>query len=281
MGDAWRTTGKRRAAARLAAAGALALAAGAAALAVWFSPPLKKAVKDFMKGYVVLPFHEGTSEGGPGGAWQALGLDPSRPVAALTFDDGPSEYTARVVDALAAAGARGTFCVVGEALEAMPGAARYAAERGCEVIGHSWSHGDLTGLPEADARAMIARTNEAIQAATGARPAMFRPPYGAFDGKVKRAARAEGQAMLYWLTDSMDWTGIGAAEARDNVLAGISDGDIVLFHDTTEATAAAVESLVPELCARGYQLVTASELLSLSGKAVEPGKVYMSMKARF
>ncbi|GAA1810906.1 polysaccharide deacetylase family protein [Nesterenkonia flava] len=190
------------------------------------------------------------------------------PCVALTFDDGPVPSTARVLDALGAVNARGTFFMTGQMAAHHPSiAARVAAERH-EVANHGWSHTDFTTLSDAQLLGEISRTAETIAEVSGARPTLVRPPYGMTDSRVNALV---GGPMIMWDVDSKDWSHRSASQTRQEVMRQVEPGSIVLLHDLQESTAEAVPHLVRDLLAEGYHLVTVSEIL---GHGTQAGHTY-------
>ncbi len=198
-----------------------------------------------------------------------------RPQAiALTFDDGPSEWTLEIARALEAHGCRGTFFLLGSAVEQQPGIVATLAASGHELGNHTWSHGDPALQSSSVIRAEIERAAAAISAAGGPRPRLVRPPYCGAPYAVARAvARSAKDALIVLRSvDPADWRAESPAEIVEAVLAKINPGDIVCLHDgiapnssgssSRSATAAAVAQLVPALLERGLRPVTVSELLA-------------------
>ena len=218
------------------------------------------------------------AEGGASGVLapaQAAATQVSRPVdcavtpcVALTFDDGPVPQTADVVDLLAARGARATFYVVGEQAKRYASVLRHATEAGNEIGNHSWSHVDLRRADLGTAVRELDRTGDAIEEATGVRPATMRPPYG---GVATSVAAKAGLPQVLWSVDTRDWDGRSTASVVARVLAEAQPGGIVLMHDVKGTTRAAVPQILDALLGKGYALVTVSELL---GGDLTPGRVY-------
>lgn len=187
---------------------------------------------------------------------------------ALTFDDGPDgRYTPRVLDELRRAGVRATFFVTAKQAEAHPGVMRRIVADGHEVGNHGDDHTLLTGSGRAALERRLRHADGVIRRWTGRPLRWFRPPYGAHDGEVLRAAEALHYRTVLWSVDTRDWQGLPASDVLANSLAGIHNGAIILNHSATgpgrdlSGTAEALPKLIAELRARGYRLVTLGELL--------------------
>jgi peptidoglycan/xylan/chitin deacetylase (PgdA/CDA1 family)/uncharacterized membrane protein YbhN (UPF0104 family) len=188
---------------------------------------------------------------------------------ALTFDDGPSEDTPAVLDALARAGARGTFFVLGAAAERRPDLVREVARRGHEVALHGHTHAKLVLAWPRRIAAEIDRGREAIRRA-GVEPApLFRAPHGWKGPLLRRALRARGLRLVAWTRGVWDTERPGAAAIAERASRAPRPGEIVLLHDgcgtagidpRRDQTAAAVEEIVRRWRAAGFELVTAGAL---------------------
>jgi peptidoglycan/xylan/chitin deacetylase (PgdA/CDA1 family) len=168
-------------------------------------------------------------------------------LVALTFDDGPSRYSRRIVGELRRFKARATFFLVGERLTYYPGTLREEASTGA-IGDHTWSHSYLRTLDERGLRDQIGRTRAAEIGRTGRRVSLFRPPYG----RRTRAADAyvRGLGMLQVLWDVAD-SG-----------AGIRPGSIVVLHDTRPETVTLLRTILRSLRTRHLRAVTVPELLA-------------------
>ena len=80
--------------------------------------------------------------------------------------------------------------------------------------------------------------------------------------------------IAHWEVDTRDWSHRSASKTYNNIIKGAKNGMIVLCHDIYSTTADAAEKAIPELVAKGYQLVTVSELLSFHKDGAKPGTVY-------
>ncbi|MFC5823884.1 polysaccharide deacetylase family protein [Nonomuraea insulae] len=176
---------------------------------------------------------------------------------ALTFDDGPGPYTDALLHHLAVYRARATFFVVGQNVGAYPGVVRRAYAAGHEIGNHTWSHPNLTKLSAAGVRSQLARTDQAVKAATGVRPKLVRPPYGALNAAVRlRTARP----MVLWSVDTLDWLHRDSDRVARKTLKSVRPGSIILFHDIHPSTVRAIPRVLKTLSRRGYTFVTVSRL---------------------
>jgi peptidoglycan-N-acetylglucosamine deacetylase len=183
---------------------------------------------------------------------------------ALTFDDGPGpDCTPQVLDALAAAGARGVFFLVGEQVEAHPELARRLADDGHTVALHGFRHVEHVELG-ADARADLERGGAAVAEATGQEPRLYRPPYGRFSEESYAAVRELGLTPVYWSAWGADWEPIPAERIAELTIRDLEPGAIVLLHDSPRyanrpsavPTAEALPEILAALKERGLETRT-------------------------
>ena len=192
---------------------------------------------------------------------------------ALTFDDGPSPYTDRLLQILNQNDAKSTFFLIGNKVAANPAGAKRIADAGMEVANHTWEHPNMTTIPPEDIGSQISRANDAIQAATGQRPKLLRTAGGLINDNVLAAAKQQGMADINWDVIPFDWVNdSNTAATRYMLMTQIKPGSVVLFHDTYSSTVDLVYQFIPVLRANGYHLVTVSQLLGPR----EPGSSYGS-----
>ena len=194
--------------------------------------------------------------------WHTAPVDAPKPTntkkaVALTFDDGPSKHTSRILNCLEANGAKATFFVVGPNVLKFGDTLRRAVSLGMEIGNHTVNHANLRNLSQAEVASEINTNADYVEAATGIRPKLVRPPYGNYSDAILSTANTP---FILWSIDTLDWKTRDAQKTVDAVLSSVKDGDIVLMHDLYEPTAAAAEKIIPELIKRGFDLVTVSEL---------------------
>jgi peptidoglycan/xylan/chitin deacetylase (PgdA/CDA1 family) len=183
---------------------------------------------------------------------------------ALSFDDTPSPYTEGIYETLLRYHARATFFVIGGHIGDRGALLRAMVASGMELGNHSFSHPRGLATEGAGASRELALANAAIVRASGFRPCLFRPPYGVVTPDLLQRAKEAGLTTAKWEVDPEDWTHPGVAAIRERVLAGARPGAIVIMHDNVEThgqTLQALPAILEGLKARGYRLVTISQLL--------------------
>ena len=200
-------------------------------------------------------------------------IDPSRPMVALTFDDGPSDHTLDIVDTLSHYRSRATFFVLGSLVEENQDIIRIAHDRGNEILGHSWSHVNFNRSSRSQVISEITRTHNAITDVVGEAPRLYRPPYGSANSAVINISEELGFSIINWNQDPFDWRTTDEDEIYDSIMEEVRHRSIIVLHDTRGSTAQAMERVIPSLIARGYQLVTVSEMFYYLGEELEPGAV--------
>jgi peptidoglycan/xylan/chitin deacetylase (PgdA/CDA1 family) len=187
-------------------------------------------------------------------------LDDGPMTIALTIDDGPSPiYTPQVLRILEKYHVTASFSMVGENVTYYPGIARDVADAGHVIVNHTWDHSDLALMTASQARTEIARATDAIHAAVGARPTLFRAPYGAWSKATLEYCATEKLRPLDWSVDPRDWARPGVKEIVSNIMKNTRTGSIILEHDgggDRAETVAALKNVIPRLLDKGYRFRT-------------------------
>lgn len=158
---------------------------------------------------------------------------PASAAAVLTFDDGPDpECTPEVLEALAAAGARATFFVLGEQALEHPELIGSARAAGHEIALHGMTHRRHDRLDADAAAEELRRGIEAIENVAGEPPAWYRPPYGASSPQLAEACRRAGLGLAYWSAWGQDWEESSPQRIARLVRRDLGPGAIVLLHDS-------------------------------------------------
>lgn len=188
---------------------------------------------------------------------------------AITFDDGPGGHTARLLDALAEYNIKVTFFVLGQSVERSPGLIRRMQAEGHQVANHSYSHKYLSQVDEATRANELKKTSDAIEALTGYRPSIMRPPGGYRSEAVYEEAKKQGMATVFWDVDTADWKYKDSDYVYNYLLNHTSKGRLILMHDIHKTTVDGFIRALPRLIEHGFTFVTVDELVHL-----EPGDVY-------
>jgi peptidoglycan/xylan/chitin deacetylase (PgdA/CDA1 family) len=181
-----------------------------------------------------------------------------RKAVALTFDDGPSEYTPGFLAVLRHKHVHGTFFEVGQEMPGRESTMRRILREGNEIGNHTMHHTEYPGY------ANIAPTTSLIEAITHFEPCLFRPPGGAVDASAIAAAGEAGLRTITWDVDPADWTNPGSGAVYSRIVGAARPGSIVLMHDgggSRGGTLAALPAIIDTLRARGYRFATVTELL--------------------
>lgn len=185
---------------------------------------------------------------------------------ALTFDDGPGPYTARLLDQLKAADAKATFFVLGPRVRAYPDVVRRQVAEGMAIGNHSFTHRQFTRLSAVQQAEELRRTDDALAAVGVSKPTLMRPPYGSYNATTKTL----GRSIILWDVDTLDWKHRNAQQSISIAMKQVKPGSIILMHDIHAASVDAVPGLIRELRKQGYTLVTVPQLLDNE----KPGQVY-------
>jgi len=178
---------------------------------------------------------------------------------ALTFDDGPSEHTDRLLDILQYSHARATFFVLGNRLWAFPGQISRMTQEGHDVGSHSWAHKDLRKLSRDNILADLTATNNTIQSITNQFVKFFRPPYGSRNATVNSVAADLGQRIVLWSIDPRDWQNKDANYVCSHVIEKAHSSGIVILHDVYGTTVDAAQCIIDNL-SQEYTFVNLSTL---------------------
>jgi peptidoglycan/xylan/chitin deacetylase (PgdA/CDA1 family) len=202
--------------------------------------------------------------------WFSVNVDG--PYIAMTFDDGPSpETTPRLLDILKQRNIKATFFMIGQNAERNPAIVKRILAEGHEIGNHSWTHPQLSKLPDDRVTEEINKTQNAIKDASGYAPVLMRPPYGAITARQKEWIEKQfGLSVIIWSVDPFDWKRPGASVIEQRILAGARPGAIVLSHDIHKQTVDAMPATLDALAAKGFKFVTVSQLIAMNKPKSSP-----------
>ena len=181
----------------------------------------------------------------------------------LTFDDGPDPgWTPKILAALKAGRARGTFFVQGSKAAQSPDLVKQIRAEGHDVGHHSWTHGNPAVTSAAELAQQMVWTRAWLRKTAGIDSSLFRPPHGKMTAAKFIGAWTLGQTIVLWNADPAD-----LAQPSGDALLGWMEthpaqpGDIMLFHDRAPALAEALPSLIERIRARGLGFATITDWL--------------------
>lgn len=208
-------------------------------------------------------------------------IDTSKPMIAFTFDDGPigtseTSTSVRIQNALAASGQHATFFYWGNSLnKATEADVKRAYDMGFEIGNHTKSHQDLSKLTPEKIMDEVLTQADRLTAITGLEHFLVRPPFLSVNATVKNTVR---EPMINCSIDTKDYANATAEQIVNTINTQKKDGAIVLMHQPYSTTATAMEIIIPQLVAEGWQIVSVSELFKAKGLELKDGQVYNSAK---
>ena len=176
-----------------------------------------------------------------------------------------NEDTQTLINILEKYHVKTTFFVVGDWAEKYPESVKALHDAGHEVMSHSNHHDHFNTLSAQEIIDDLNACNDKIEAVTGVRPTLFRPPYGEYDDHVISTVRGMGIQPIQWDVDSLDWKDYDAATITQRVTEKVGPGSIVLFHNAALHTPEALPGILEYLLGQGYSIVPVSQLV-LSGE---------------
>lgn len=213
--------------------------------------------------------------------WIDENIDPSKPVVAMTFDDGPGgynefvDYGMQIQKALKDAGAHATFFYIGAHIardEQTRNEVEEAWKAGFEVANHSYDSNGLNGVDATTVKEKIVKTDELLAEITGYKSFLFRAPNVAYSPTMFAVIDKPFIDVSIW---SNDWNDkVGKDEVVKNVIDNLADGGIINMHSVHEKTAQAVPEILDYCKKNGYQVVSVSELFAIKGQKLMTGVKY-------
>jgi peptidoglycan/xylan/chitin deacetylase (PgdA/CDA1 family) len=186
-------------------------------------------------------------------------------VIALTFDDGPTAETLKILAVLQKHHVVATFFCLGANLRENPEIAKQVVKAGNAIGNHTWHH-FYHNVTEKTASDEIDNTGVHIYRATGAKSLLFRPPGGRLNNGFVDYAKKKNYVVVMWSIDPKDFLQPPAAAITRTVLSQATSGAIVLLHDgggDRQQTIEAVSAIIPKLKQQGYRFVTVPQLLQM------------------
>ena len=235
----------------------------------------ERETSDFWTKYVKKPVEQNIAKLESEDETEEVVLTADTPMIALTFDDGPGQYTDELLNVLEENDAKATFFVLGSNVVKYPETIKRMDALGYEIGNHSYYHPKLTDLSGEQVYYEIEWTNDAVQQIVGYRTELVRPTYGAINDTVKANV---AYPLALWSVDTTDWGRKDAGQIANYILTTVKDGDVILLHDIHDFTLEAMKIVIPALKAQGYELVTFSEMAQIHGVTMVNGEKYFKFE---
>lgn len=183
---------------------------------------------------------------------------------AISFDAawGAEDFDT-IIDILDKHNVKTTFFMTGEWVEKYPECVKTLVANGHDLGNHSTSHPDMTKLSKEQQKEEIMGVHNAVKELTGYEMELFRPPYGAYNNEAILTSYELGYFPVQWSVDSLDWKDLSASEIINKVCnhKALAPGAIILCHNGAKHTAEALDEMLTNLKAQGYEIVPISELI--------------------
>lgn len=186
----------------------------------------------------------------------------NKKIIAITFDDGPTEFTPKVLDILEKHNAKATFFCIGKQIEKHPDICIRIHSEGHQIGNHSYSHSNSFGFFSAEKiKTELQKTDSLIEKITGKKNHYFRPPFGVTNPHIARAVKALNHKVIGWNIRSLDTVIEDKNKILNRITHKIQPGSIILLHDTSEKTLWVLEQLLLTLQRENYKTITIEKLL--------------------
>ncbi len=189
--------------------------------------------------------------------------DQNVPQMSLTINvDWGEEQIPSMLDILQQKNVKATFFVTGQWVNKFPDLVKQIDQAGHEIGNHGYSHAHPNQLTREEFTQHLKKNEEIIYQLIGKRNTLYAPPYGEYNKNVVQMADQLGYKVIMWSADTIDWQDPSPQLINQRVMRKASNGGIVLMHPKPQ-TVEALPGMIDQLHAKGYRLVTVSELLSM------------------
>ena len=191
-------------------------------------------------------------------------VETDAPKIALTFDAAwGNEDTADILAILEKHDVKVTFFMTGGWIENYPEDVKAIYEAGHDLGNHSQTHPDMATISTEEIRQELMGPYESVKELTGYEMSLFRPPYGSYNNELIETASDCGFYTIQWDVDSLDWKDYGVDSIINTVCnhKHLGNGSIILCHNGSKYTAQALDTLITNLKAQGYEFVKLTDLI--------------------
>ncbi|PIQ15094.1 MAG: polysaccharide deacetylase [Flavobacteriales bacterium CG18_big_fil_WC_8_21_14_2_50_32_9] len=181
---------------------------------------------------------------------------------ALTFDDGPNAaITPQILAILEKENIKATFFIIGNKIEQNAALLKKIDNEGHTIGNHSYSHNNLTTIYSTKKlKDDLIKCNQLINQVIAKKPLFFRPPFGVTTPRYKRALKQLNMQSIGWTIRSLDTQSKNKELLYKKITKQISDGSIILFHDTQQITLDVLPDIIQFCKINGINIVPLHQL---------------------
>ena len=195
-------------------------------------------------------------------------------IVALTFDDGPSADTAKLLKTLKKYDCHATFFMVGVQVPGKEKIVKQMVKDGHEIGTHTLDHPQMSSLSKSEQKAKLTKSMKIIKKACGKHPTIFRPPYGAYNDDTLAVAKNLKMPVALWNSNIEDYKTTSSSVVKNNIQKIAKDGIIYVIHDSHSWSVEGICQAIPEMKKQGYEFVSLSEYAKIKKKPLKAGKIY-------
>lgn len=181
---------------------------------------------------------------------------------AITFDAAwTNQDTEEIIEILSKHNAKATFFIVGDWAKKFPESVKAFHDAGHTIANHSDTHKAFSKCSRQEIKEEILNCNEKLEGIIGEKVTLLRAPSGDYTNNSIEVAKSLNMETIQWDCDSLDYQGLTVDEITNRVVARVTNGSIVLFHNGVENTAPALDKVLTELEKQGYSFVSVNDLI--------------------
>ena len=190
---------------------------------------------------------------------------------AITFDDGPSKHTAKLLDWLKENEVKATFFVIGNRMNSYKGTLQRIVNEGHELGYHSYAHKIQTKLDTSQIISDYEKSCSIVKNLTGQTFTVWRAPGGGISDRVLKAIDLPH---IRWSVDTLDWKNRKVNYVYNAITSKSDDGEIILLHDLHKTSVEGAIKAMEDMLEGDYEFLTVTELLSRNGTKPVAHKSY-------
>ena len=190
-------------------------------------------------------------------------VETDKKQVAISFDAAwGNDDTETLINILKEYNVPATFFVVGAWVDKYPESVKALSDAGHQIQNHSNTHPHMPQLSRGQMKDEIESCNNKIEAITGVKPTLLRPPYGDYDNALIETMNELKMYTIQWDVDSLDWKENATPDTiYQKVTNKVKNGSIVLFHNDADHTPEALPNILKTLKEQGYEFVFISDLI--------------------